>query len=695
MTLAKGQKQTSGRAKLLDAWTPPNGAGAAVGCLATSFTFSPVFFEEECLGRFLQMQSDAVEDGPIYVIEREEKLAEVQCVSALVDAHHCRGQRSLRWDLLVARVPGAILHAKVSVLWWQHCVRLIIASANLTEDGYRRNREIFAEVDYTDGGGAPLTILDSVLDFLQEAGTYAESYDMNPSPAISRWNGFLASVRATTRDWGSNAEQTGRKTSRAYAVLTGPGRESALDQLRALWPEGVPSDAIITSPFFDPPEIPNRPASMLWRILRQRGEATVTYFLIPEKISGTGSFFVHAPETLLHAQPLRPSCRTYVGTIEEQDEEGVGAFRQLHMKSIWLAGGDWHGHLIGSGNFTSAGLGLGKRPNLEAGIFYIVSKSGNPAAAKLLLDGSPDGEVLDPDTEIQWLPKSIEGEDEPDESVLTLPSAFSQAIYSRKNGSTTVTLLFKGKPPGGWIVYKTPDSDDVLIGEEKWKTAGEADQVELLWEMDMAPSGIEVAWRGANGRAWWPVNVDRAASLPPPAELKDLPLDLLIGILTSARPLYQVMKEWEKKRAGKSSRIPINEIYDPHKHVDTSGFLLQKTYRVSAALMGLRQRLERPAVSTESLAWRLRGPVGVFAVAKAIEKEARSDDECAFLLAELALEVLRAEPMASAGYLPVSDVVAELKIVAGELKGMACERLSTATGTMKRYIQGALEEEHR
>jgi hypothetical protein len=85
----------------------------------------------------------------------------------------------------------------------------------------------------------------------------------------------------------------------------------------------------------------------------------------------------------------------------------------------------------------------------------------------------------------------------------------------------------------------------------------------------------------------------------------------------------------------------------------------------------------------------------VFAVAKAIEKEARSDDECAFLLAELALEVLRAEPMASAGYLPVSDVVAELKIVAGELKGMACERLSTATGTMKRYIQGALEEEHR
>lgn len=639
------------------------------------------------------MQSDAVEDGPIYVIEREEKLAEVQCVSALVDAHHCRGQRSLRWDLLAARVPGAILHAKVSVLWWQHCLRLIIASANLTEDGYRRNREIFAVMDYVLGGEAPLSVLDSVLKFLREAGTYAESSDVNPSPAISRWNGFLTSVRATARDWGSGTEQVGKKAPRLYPVLTGPGRESALDQVRTLWPEGVPDDAIVTSPFFDPPEIPNKPAMELWRILRQRGEASVTYFLTAEEISGIDAFFVHAPETLLHAQPQRPSCRTYVGTIAEHDEEEAGGFRQLHMKSIWLAGNDWYGHLIGSGNFTSAGLGLSTRPNLEAGLFFLVSKSGNSDVARLLLDGLPDGDVFDPDTEIKWSPKSIEGEDVPDETILPLPPAFSQAIYSRENGSATVTLIFKGKPPAGWIIYKATDSDDVLLCEEEWKTGGEAEKVELIWEQEMAPSGLEVSWKGANGRAWWPVNVDRAASLPPPEELSDLPLDLLISILTSARPLHQVMKEWEKRRTGKKFRTSINEIYDPHKHVDTSGFLLQKTYRVSAALTGLRQRLERPAASAESLAWRLRGPVGVFAVAKAIEKEARSDDECAFLLAELALEVLRAEPNASAGYLPVSDVAAELKKVAGELKEMACERLSAAAGTMKNYVQGAFEGE--
>jgi hypothetical protein len=34
------------------------------------------------------------------------------------------------------------------LLHWQNLVRLIIASANLTEDGYRRNLEVFGVLDY-------------------------------------------------------------------------------------------------------------------------------------------------------------------------------------------------------------------------------------------------------------------------------------------------------------------------------------------------------------------------------------------------------------------------------------------------------------------------------------------------------------------------------------------------------------------
>ena len=61
----KRHEDKPGYGKLLDAWVAPDDAGDPVGCLATSFTFSPVFFEEECLGRFLQLESDPTEDGPV------------------------------------------------------------------------------------------------------------------------------------------------------------------------------------------------------------------------------------------------------------------------------------------------------------------------------------------------------------------------------------------------------------------------------------------------------------------------------------------------------------------------------------------------------------------------------------------------------------------------------------------------------
>ena len=71
--MAKSKDIRQGYGKLLDAWVAPEGAGDPIGCIATSFTFSPVFFEEECLGRFLSLETNPNEDGPVYLVEREEK----------------------------------------------------------------------------------------------------------------------------------------------------------------------------------------------------------------------------------------------------------------------------------------------------------------------------------------------------------------------------------------------------------------------------------------------------------------------------------------------------------------------------------------------------------------------------------------------------------------------------------------------
>jgi hypothetical protein len=75
----------------------------------------------------------------------------------------------------------------------------------------------------------------------------------------------------------------------------------------------------------------------------------------------------------------------------------------------------------------------------------------------------------------------------------------------------------------------------------------------------------------------------------------------------------------------------------------------------------MRERLEKPYATKESLHWRLYGPVGVQALVQAIYREGHSDSERAFLFAELGLELARVKP---------NDMPCSLTadIVSGELK---------------------------
>jgi len=121
-----------GWAKLLEAWECPGNAGTPLGCLATTFTFDPEFFEEHCLARFLNMETTPGEHGTAsYLIEREERLRD-SSVTVLADHREAGVERSLAWDILPVRINGGVMHAKVSLLAWSKIVRLIIGSANLT-----------------------------------------------------------------------------------------------------------------------------------------------------------------------------------------------------------------------------------------------------------------------------------------------------------------------------------------------------------------------------------------------------------------------------------------------------------------------------------------------------------------------------------------------------------------------------------
>lgn len=675
----------AGHGKLLDAWEPHNDAGDPVGCIATTFTFSPAFFEEECLGRFLKLETDATEDGPVYLVEREEKLSQVACAAVLVDQHHCKGARSLRWDLHAVRPDRGILHAKISLLCWSKWVRLIIGSANLTEDGYRRNREVYGVVDFHEGSESPGPVLQEVLEYLRQAANVAVAD--NESLPLQRMRRFLDRVQALSRSWGAIDEEHTRKPVQVTTLLTGPGRSDLFTQMSSLWPgSSPPHSAWVVSPFFDPPEAQaNKPARSLWNLMRKRGKAEVDYCVEIEDHPNSKQLLAHAPASLLATRPSRDSCSVAFSRLTTDLE------RPMHAKQIWLEDERWVLFLIGSSNFTSAGTGVGKAINYEANLAYLFDKDRAPHGAYADFERRFPAiqSISDPETTLQFLAASDVGIDSAQETVL-LPSGFLNATYRTKNGGEgEVLLTFGDDLPSGWRICD--EQELTRVTEAEWHSVARPKSCSVMWK-GRPPSGFLVTWEKAAGFAWWPINITSATDLPPPDELRDLPLDVLIDILTSARPLYEAMRGYLRRKARASNNNSIASIdLDPHKRVDTSGFLLQRTRRFSSALRGLRSRLERPVSSEECLQWRINGPVGVKAVAAALTREARSDDERAFLLAELALELTRVKPTGGPGTLSAHEVREALHAAAQDLQQCLSLPANRRQGHLAQYVDRVSE----
>ena len=318
--------------KLLDYWEVPENAGEPIGCIATTFTFDSAFFEEDCLSRFLGMESSPEEDDGVYILEREEKLQSLKCVLALVDQHNCAGKRSLRWNLLPVRHKNGVLHSKISLLCWANKIRLIIASANLTEDGYRRNREVFGVLDYEHGsktGFKPLyNIIEQLKSIMQNANGAGE--EIEPIENASK---LLEIVKEKIRKWQIKSDTEDSEVE-VNAILTGFSNKSVFESIESYWPGNIPPYcACIISPFFDKYDRGEkyRPAEKLWEILRQKGEADIYYDVETQELEEKKKVLLKAPRLLQDTKPGRASCSIHFRQILNDNSS-----RPLHMKAIWL-----------------------------------------------------------------------------------------------------------------------------------------------------------------------------------------------------------------------------------------------------------------------------------------------------------------------------------------------------------------------
>jgi len=623
--------------RLLSFWEPPDEAGPPIGCVASTYTFDGPFFEEHCLGRFAGIESDPNEDRRAYLIEREEKLAQVySCV--LVDRAHVTPHRSLRWNLLPVSVPGGgIQHSKLALLVWERHVRLLVGSANLTEPGYRSNYEQMAALDFTPEGDLPRGLLEDAIAHLERTRSFVPEGVQRTAHPGQALREFLRRASRHVSSWADRGWAPG--AVRAELLCVHPGSKSLLDQLAERTWSGTGADIVhAMSPFFDLGTGARTLLTKLLRIMSVQGERRIEFFVGGRRLPD-GALELDAPESI--REPAGKSVEHVFHLVHARDE--LGEPRALHAKSLWLQRGDRAVCAVGSSNFTTAGTGAGGgATNLEANVAYVLPPASRNAEWKSIAASWPEDDELDlarQDVRFQREPQ--DRTPEPCEFD-ALPLAFGLAVFTPSAEGSKLELSIHGEPPGAFRVLDFGSRE--IVTEAGWRADGAPPTVVDKWEDVRPPSALLVEWPSGDGhairKAVWVVNVSDGALLPPPSELMHLTLEELLEVLTSARPLHvAVGAVLDRRDSQATSRAEV--VVDPHRKVDTTNFLVRRVRRVSQALEGMRERLERPAFTRDALAWRLHGPVGPLILARKLAEH--EGQGAAFMIAEVALTLRHAD----------------------------------------------------
>lgn len=647
--------------KLLEHWLPPDGAGDAVGCIATTFTFDADFFTTDCLARFLRLsgaykEGDATSDIAL-MIEEEERLSEARVV-VLAD-RNCRPEaRNLRWDLLSALVPSALLHAKVTILMWERATRIIIGSANLTPAGYRRQIETAVAFDIRDEAAIPAPFLDALVGELRDI-VHKHTYGDAARPGPKR---RALEVLDLAADRASKLPRHALD-SHGVRIALAPG-ESGISPLATraeVWRGGPPRRVIALSPFWDEAENPPGAVAVLAELSRRsaRGQPpTATFVVAVEPLPG--GTVVRAPRSLLSFGTKR--ITTEVRSLYKEPDD----IRRLHAKALLYEGDDCVAAMIGSSNLTAKGLGLDSRSHREINVWFATTP--HTREADLLRAMVRYGDPIEGDWE--WDATT----DEDELALEPLPEGFADALLTSADGQWVLDLAFRvDRLPTAWAV-RTP-SGSPLVDSAQWEAAGGPARYQCALVPSSLPSALDITWPGRAGQAHatWAVNVADLDVLPPPADLRDLPVDVLLNVLASTRPL-RIALEVELRRHQKGLAGHDDEL-NPLKRFDSSGLLLHRVKHASAAFWGLQRRLARPLGSLDSLEWRLGGIIGPRVIAAGlVAKVGRGQlrpAEAAFLLGELALTLARVDWVGITRGVQTTEVRRRVRDVLTELSGQA------------------------
>jgi hypothetical protein len=335
--------------------------------------------------------------------------------------------------------------------------------------------------------------------------------------------------------------------------------------------------------------------------------------------------------------------------------------------------------MFGSSNCTTAGLGLIPMHNTELNVAYQIPAA-ESSFSKTCLNALPPILWLEADDEKELI-EGLECSEDAIASLALLPAGFVEALYRPLPvGGVLELSLDPDRLPYDFTLL-LPGGGPLLLAETWRTTYAASDRLEL--PLSEVASGLTVRWLNSDAiavTAVWPINVTDASMLVPPAELRDLGLEDLILILTSSRPVFQVLAN---RIATKTAAGAPRAVTDPHKRVDTSRFLLKRMRRLAKALEGLRRRLELPVASLEGWRWRLHGPLGPVALARALKADSHQDS--AFFLSEIAA-TMKAVIAAPGAGIAAATLQEEITIVLRMLRELSFERVEAMPRNLAAYV---------
>ena len=607
---------------MLELWRPPPGAGEPVGCLATTFTFTPSLFDEQCLARFLEIDSDPDREDLAFLLERENRLGSVYA-GILVDHTQAGVEHSLRWDVLPVRIPSGKQHAKLSVLAWTSHLRLIVASANLSEAGYRTNYEVAATVELSPKK-ADRDLFTQAIGFLRDLLAFVPGARAT-TPEVQRAQDYLDQVVRITESW-DRPRRKGKVRQQFACTLPalrpGGGARSSLEESIAICRRRGPSphEAWIASPFFDFDDRGRVAAALCQSMARGRTREICLCVPAAPDPDDQARPRLRAPQALAQA-PLAYRGQVTVEKLPDLDEENNP--RPWHAKMLQLRGDRYTALLIGSSNFTAAGMGLDFPRNAEANLVSLVERGSYAReAAELEAIWPSTDPVVDHDS-AEWLGALPDHDEEERSRGSVLPSGFLSGIYRAGDVRQIVLHLDPERLPSEWRIDACGPSDQEILASFGWSEMGSPKIVALPWSAPEPPRQLRVSWDGRN--ASLPLNVENSERLPPPSHVQQMSADDLLGILAAADP-SAAFRAWARRNQDSEpfdpeldSAIPID--LDPLRRHDLQATFLHRIRRRARVLAQLRANLERPVWGRTALEWRLRGMIGVETLADRLVRE--------------------------------------------------------------------------